>query len=71
MAGTKKSGEVGRLQKIIDQQQQQIEDMRAARFKLKLGRRKKVGKKTFTRVIIPDSHGTHIDQQATAAFLRD
>lgn len=71
MSGTKKTGEVGRLQKIIEQQQDQIDDMRAARFKLKIGRRKPIGKKTFSRVIIPDSHGTHIDQVATAAFLKD
>jgi len=71
MKGTKQTGEVGRLHKIIEQQQQEIDDMRAAKFKLKLGRRKKVGKKTFTRVIIPDSHGNHIDQVAAAAFLND
>lgn len=71
MKGTRQTGEVGRLHKIIEQQQQEIDDMRAAKFKLKLGRRKKVGKKTFMRVIAPDSHGSHIDQQAASAFLND
>ena len=68
---TKPTGEIKRLQAIIEKQQQQIEDMRKAKFKLKLGRRRKSGGKTFTRVIIPDTHGAHLDQVAASAFLQD
>ena len=68
---TKPSGEVKRLQDIIDKQSQQIEDMRKAKFTLKTkGRRPKKGK-VFTRVIIPDTHGAHIDPIAASAFLQD
>lgn len=67
----KANPEIKRLQGIIEKQQQQIADMRSARFKLKLGRRKPVGRKTFMRVIVPDSHGNHIDHTAAAAFLKD
>lgn len=65
------SGETRRLQGIIEKQQQQIEDMRKAKFTLKVSRRRKTNKKTFLRVIIPDTHGAHIDPVAASAFLQD
>jgi len=71
LSQTKPTGEIKRLQSIIDKQQQQIDDMRKAKFTLKLSRAKKKGKKTFTRVIIPDTHGAHVDPVAASAFLQD
>ena len=62
--------EVKRLQKIIEKQQLVIDDLNSSHFKLKLGKRKATGK-TYTRVIVPDSHGSHIDQAAASAFLND
>ena len=47
LSKAKPTGEIKRLTKIIEQQQTTIDDMRAAKFKMKLGRRKKPGKKTF------------------------
>jgi len=68
---SKPSAEVKRLTKIIETQQQQIDEERSAKFKLKLGRKKSIKGKTFVRVIIPDSHGSHIDQGAASALLND
>lgn len=71
MKKAKPTGEIKRLQAIIDKQQSQIDDMRKAKFTLKLsGKRSKKGK-VFTRVIIPDTHGAHLDPVAAAAFLQD
>lgn len=67
----KQTGEVKRLQTIINKQAQQIEDMRKAKFKLKVSRRRRSSGRTFTRVIIPDTHGAHIDHLAASAFLQD
>lgn len=66
----KPSAEIKRLQVIVDEQAQQIEDMKSAKFTIQKGRRLKKGK-TFTRVIIPDTHGAHLDKQAAKAFLND
>ena len=65
------SGEVKRLQGIIDKQSAQIEDMRKAKFTLKTKARRAKKGKVFTRVIIPDTHGAHIDPVAASAFLQD
>ena len=71
LSKAKPTGEIKRLTGIIEKQQTTIDDMRAAKFKMKLGRRKKPGKKTFVRVIIPDTHGNHIDMTAASALLND
>jgi len=68
---TEPSAECKRLQIIIDKQQQQIEDMRKAKFKLKLSKARRAKGKVFTRVILPDTHGAHVDQLAVSAFLQD
>ena len=71
LSKAKPTGEIKRLTGIIEKQQTTIDDMRKAKFKLKLskGRRKKT--KVFTRVIVPDTHGAHIDPVAASAFLQD
>ena len=64
------SPEVRRLQRLVDKQAEELDDLRKARFHIPTGKRRRKGK-TFTRVIVPDSHGAHIDKLAAAAFLKD
>lgn len=62
--------EVKRLQTIIDRQAEVIENMRKKQFRIPTG--KVTGKgSVFNRVIVPDSHGAHIDTKAAKAFLSD
>jgi hypothetical protein len=56
------------LQRIIDHQASQLE-RRTSKF-LK-SPAKRPSHKHFTRVLVPDSHGAHIDPAAAAAFLGD
>jgi hypothetical protein len=59
------------LEALVERQQAQIERMRSAKFVLPTGK-VNVGKgKAFTRVLIPDTHGAHIDKSAARAFLND
>ena len=62
--------EVKRLQALVDKQSQQIDDLRKTKFRIPTGRRKSKGK-TFVRVIIPDTHGAHVDKNAAKAFFND
>lgn len=59
------------LEAIVERQQSQIERMRSAKFVLPTGKYKAERGKAFTRVIIPDTHGAHIDPAAAKAFLND
>jgi len=69
-AGKSAVAEVKRLQKIIEEQAELIEGMRKAKFSLPSAKGKRKGK-MYTRVIVPDTHGAHIDKAAAAAFLND
>lgn len=66
------ANETKRLQKVIDQQQKQIEKLRAP--KSKPSPKSKVVRqtgKTFLRVFCGDSHGAYADEAAVAAFVAD
>jgi predicted phosphodiesterase len=70
-AANEKDAEIARLNKLVESQQQRIDDMGKKRFKLQPVSPKKSGKGSFTRVIIPDSHGSHADPEALGALLGD
>ena len=59
-----------RLQRICDQQAEQLEQMHRAKFTFSKQRPAKPGK-TFVRFIVPDTHGSLIDQSAAAAMFAD
>jgi UDP-2,3-diacylglucosamine pyrophosphatase LpxH len=47
-----------------------LENFRASKFKMPTSKATKV-KGAFSRVIIPDTHGCHVEEKAIAAFLSD
>lgn len=59
-----------RLQKICEQQAEQLEQLKKARFTFSKQRPAKPGK-TFVRFIVPDTHGSLIEQSAIAAMFAD
>jgi hypothetical protein len=63
---------IRQLEALLERQIETIESLRQKRFKLPLGI-KPSGRKpaTFVRVIVPDTHGAHIDLGAANAFLED
>lgn len=61
---------IRQLETIIEQQAEALERSRGSAFQLAAGSKKRKNK-PFLRVIIPDSHGCHIDQDAASAFLTD
>jgi UDP-2,3-diacylglucosamine pyrophosphatase LpxH len=63
---------IKQLEKLVDQQQDALDRLRESRIHIPLGN-KPSGKKAkaFVRVIVPDSHGVHIDHSAANAFLAD
>lgn len=65
------AAEIKRLQALVDKQAEQLENLRAAKFKIPAGGKKAKKGKTFSRVVIPDSHGAHLDKVAAKAFLDD
>lgn len=64
---------IGQLEKLVEELEQQLRDMRQSKFSLPVGPRKKTkGKRRgHCCVIVPDSHGSLIDPGACAAFLDD
>lgn len=63
--------EIKRLNKLLEIQQQRIEDLGKKRYKLQPTKPKKSGNHSFMRLIVPDSHGSHAEPAAIGAFLRD
>jgi hypothetical protein len=59
-----------RLQAICDQQAEQIEQLKRAKFSFSKQRPAKPSK-TYIRFIIPDTHGSLIDPKAAAAMFAD
>jgi hypothetical protein len=61
------------LEALVEKQQEYIERMRSAKFTLPSSR--PAGKRDkstpFLRVLVPDTHGAHIDKPAFRAFLDD
>lgn len=70
-ADAKYKQRIKELEQQVERLSERIDRMRAAKFYLPIGSRRKSKGKPFTRVLIPDSHGDHIDKEATAAFLQD
>ena len=63
---------VKRLERTIEELERQLHDARASKFRLPSGKpRTSSGRKSFCRVIVPDSHGCLIDAAACKAFLDD
>lgn len=59
------------LESLVEKQQATIERMRAAKFSIPKGKPRLGKGKAFTRVLIPDTHGAHIDPGWAKAFLSD
>ena len=59
------------LEKQLDQAVKQLEQTRASRFKLSIGKPRDTKGGQHCRVVVPDSHGCVIDKKAAGAFLRD
>lgn len=63
---------IKRLEQTIEEYDRQLKDLRRSKFTLPTGKpRAGSGRKSFCRVIIPDSHGSLIDKGACKAFLYD
>lgn len=58
-------------EKLLESQLETIERQRAPGFEMPKGRKPRPKKGDFCRVIIPDTHGCHVDGPAAAAMLRD
>lgn len=56
-----------RLRKIIEHQSEALKE----RAKVELPPKKSKSKGSYLRVVIPDTHGAHIDPEAAGAFLGD
>jgi hypothetical protein len=59
------------VNKLLSQKLEQLAAIGATKVKRLISRPKAKAAKHFTRVIIPDSHGAHIDPIARDAFLAD
>jgi predicted phosphodiesterase len=70
-AGQADKQRIEQLERIVAEQQQKIDDLRKKRFKLQVATPAKSGKGSFTRIIIPDTHGSHADPDAIGAMLKD
>lgn len=68
-ARAKAESEAAALRKIVEHQTAQLEHRSKKIFRSPTSR--KVSSRHFHRVLVPDTHGAHIDPQAAAAFLGD
>jgi len=55
----------------IEQLEQQLKDARKANHTLPAGKKRKSSKTDFIRLIVPDTHGCHIDKKWAAALFGD
>jgi hypothetical protein len=63
---------IGKLEQQIESLEKQLTSARASKIRLSLnGKRPAKDSDTFCRVIIPDSHGCYIDEDAAAAMIAD
>jgi hypothetical protein len=62
--------ELKRIESICSEQAKQLDNLKRAKFSFKKQRAAKFGK-TFIRFIIPDTHGSLIDQAAADAMFSD
>lgn len=70
-ATTENAAETRRLRRQVEDLETALKAARQPRVRLKPGKAPRTRKGDFRRVIVPDSHGSHIDPQAAAAFLSD
>lgn len=70
-AGADERKRVAQLEKLVDKQQDRIDKMLKTRFKLPASKKTKGKTGSYTRIIIPDTHGAKIDPLAAAAFFAD
>src|SRR5688572_7651609 len=59
------------LEKEVHRLEESLSASRRSRIRLPAGKPRKPVKGAFTRVIVPDSHGSYIDKAACSAFLAD
>ena len=57
--------------KLLDQYEKQIEDLRKAKYRLPKSRKSRSSKADYVRLVVPDTHGCFADLQALRAFLDD
>lgn len=67
---SKAQSEINRLKKQLDRAEEQVRALRSKK-KVISGKAKPKPKGSYTRVVIPDTHGCYIDKPAVKAFLRD
>lgn len=58
-------------ERLLASQQERIEQLTKSKFTIPAARKASAPKNSFTRVIIPDTHGCFIDPDAAGIFLRD
>jgi predicted phosphodiesterase len=65
--------QLNRLESILEITERQLSQARNSKIKLNIGNGKqpRSDRDTFVRVIIPDSHGSYIDEGAASALLAD
>jgi UDP-2,3-diacylglucosamine pyrophosphatase LpxH len=66
-----KSPEVQALEKKVEQLTLTLDRQRRAKFSIPAGPKRGKTGGSYLRVIIPDTHGAHLDKQAASAFLKD
>ena len=62
---------IQQLEKLVAMQQERMADMAAKRYKLKPLKASNSKLGSYLRVVIPDTHGSHVDPYAIGAFLKD
>lgn len=64
------SNRIKELERLVELQSKQLSEARGSTFSIPVGQPKKPGR-SYVRVIIPDTHGAHLDSRAARAFLED
>ena len=57
--------------KLLDQYEKQIEQLRKAKYRLPKSRKARSSKADYVRLVVPDTHGCFAAQQALRALLED
>jgi len=59
------------LETQVARYEERLDKIRKSKFVLPTKKTQKSGKGSYCRVVIPDSHGAHVDEEALGAFLFD
>lgn len=62
---------IAELERLVERQAAELERARNTTFSLPTGKPRKETRGAFCRVIVPDSHGSHIEPAACESFLSD